>query len=346
MKSSAKAIFAAAGLAIATCASAQMISVNVNGQDVTFRNGQPRMVDGRVLVPLRGVFEELGANVDWNRTTRTIHAMKNGSDVTLAIGNRSAMVNGQTVNLDVPAMIIGNSTMVPIRFVSEALGADVGWMAAMNRVTINTNGVATTNTGTISTPAKPLRRVMVSQDTVIPVTLDHTISSADARKGEKFTATVDTSSDEYASIPRGTTVEGHVAAVSRMATNKPGMLELEFDRLRFPNGRTVKIDGDLTSMDSKYVAKNGNGVYTATEASKDQRLVYAGYGAGAGLLVGLLTKKPLEGTILGGAIGYLFGQVKKDQNKVADVTLKPGTEFGIRLNRDVAVSWPEGGGPR
>ncbi len=359
MMNSKKAIFAAAGIALAGAAYAQNITVNVDGQPMQFTGTSPKMIDGRVLVPLRGVFEELGASVQWNPSSRTIHATRNGQDVMLSIGNRNASVDGKSVYLDVPAMIIGNSTMVPIRFVSEALGADVNWMAAMNQVTINTNGMGMGNqvgmhngnngnwnngSSTINSPAKPLRRVMVTRDTVIPVTLDHTISSRTAHKKDRFTATVNFSGDDYATIPQGTKVEGHVAAVSRMDGKNPGMLELEFDRLRFPNGRSVKIDGDLTSLDSKYATKDGNGIWTATNAGKDQRAVYAGYGAGAGLLVGLLTKKPLEGTILGGALGYLYGQVQHDQKKSADVTLKPGTEFGVRLNNDVAVSWPAGGG--
>jgi hypothetical protein len=90
------------------------------------------------------------------------------------------------------------------------------------------------------------------------------------------------------------------------------------------------------------VRENNKGVLVARNNSNntDHRMVYAGYGAGAGLLVGVLTKRPLEGTILGGALGYILGQVQKDrQQQTSDVTLNAGTEFGVQVNRDITASW-------
>jgi len=339
-----KVVCAAVTLAAAAVSSAQRIQVQVDGQPVYFANTQPQYINGRVLVPLRGVFEQMGASVNWDPQTRMVMANKGGSDVQLRIGDRVALVNGSTMNLDVPAMIVGGSTMVPIRFVSEALGAQVGWMEAQHLVSINTGAIGQNST-IVNTPARPLRRVMVRADEVIPVALDHTLSSADNRRGDTFTATVRTNdSDSYGDIPAGTKVEGHVAAVHSRRNNQPAILDLAFDRLRFPNGRSVKVDGTLTALDSNHVSRNGNGVLVARDTgvngNTDQRLIYAGYGAGAGLLVGVLTKKPLEGAILGGALGYILGQVKKDKQQATnDVTLSPGTEMGVRVNRDVAVSW-------
>jgi len=342
MTSSVKVAFAALAFAAVAVSSAQRIQVQVDGTPIAFANAQPQYINGRVLVPLRGVFEQMGANVNWDPQTRMVTANKGGSDVQLRIGDRVAMVNGTTMNLDVPAMIVGGSTMVPIRFVSEALGAQVGWMEAQHLVSINT-GIA--QSGTINTPARPLRRVMVRAAEVIPVTLDHTISTDGNRKGDTFTATVLTAdADSYGDIPSGTKVEGHIAAIHGKTKNNPAIIDLAFDRMRFPNGRSVKLDGSLTSLNSNNVERNANGVLVMRNSNSgktDQRMVYAGYGAGAGLLVGVLTKKPLEGTILGGAIGYILGQVKHDkaQTQTQSITLTPGTEMGVKVNRDVAVSW-------
>ncbi len=343
MKSlTAKVALVALSLAAAAFSAAQAITVVVDGNQVNFPNTSPRMVNGRVLIPLRGVFEQMGATVNWNPSTRMVMANRNGSNVKLRIGDRNAGVNGQNVVMDVPAMIIGSSTMVPIRFVSEALGAQVGWMASTQQVNITT-----TNAGnsTVNTPARKLRRVMVRENTVIPVTLDHTLSTIDSRKGDTFTATVRTDGDEYSTIPRGTKVEGHIAAVHPMKSNSPALLDLAFDKLVFPNGRTVRVDGTLTSLASDNVTKDANGVLVMNPQAKDKdnRMVYAGYGAGAGLLVGILTKKPLEGTVIGGVLGYLLGTQKNSQQaqKVSDITLAPGTEMGVRVNQDVTVSWPD-----
>jgi len=347
MTSSIKVAVATLTLAAAAFASAQQIKVQVDGTPVYFANTQPQYINGRVLVPLRGVFEEMGANVFWNQQTHVVTATRAGTEVELTIGNRLASINGSPINLDVPAMVVNGSTMVPIRFISEALGAQVGWLAADRLVTINTTSAG--NIGTITTAPQKLRRILLNADQVIPVKLDHTLSSDENSKGDTFTATVIRDSDYFADIPQGTKVEGHIAAVhGRKSNTNPAILDLAFDRMRFPNGRSVAIDGSLISLDDKFVRTNDNGVLVArsnasTASGTDKRMVYAGYGAGAGLLVGVLTKRPLEGAILGGALGYILGQVKKDQGTTANatesVTLVPGTTMGVRLNHDVAVSW-------
>jgi hypothetical protein len=136
-------ILRAGALGTVLCAAAALsaqgnINVTVNGQPVAFENARPQMIGNRVLVPLRGVMEQLGAYVQWDPMSHTVTATRGGMDLTLRIGERAATVNGQAVNLDVPAMTIGGSTMVPLRFIGESLGADVRWDAANNSVLINT----------------------------------------------------------------------------------------------------------------------------------------------------------------------------------------------------------------
>src|SRR5262245_40284368 len=103
------------------------INVRVNGEPIAFEGTQPRAVNGRVLVPLRGVLEKLGASIDWMQDSQTVVATRGNTEIDLPIGSRTAKINGQNVTLDVPAMTLGGRTMVPLRFVSQALGADVTW---------------------------------------------------------------------------------------------------------------------------------------------------------------------------------------------------------------------------
>lgn len=93
--------------------------------------------DGRVLVPLRDIFEALGAFVRYNAADRTITARRSGTVVHMSLGSRRAEVNGDRVRLDVPANTVYGSTMVPLRFVSEALGATVNYNADRGVVHIN-----------------------------------------------------------------------------------------------------------------------------------------------------------------------------------------------------------------
>jgi len=340
---------------VSAMAAAQDISVTVDGKDVNFSNAGPRRQDGRVLVPLRGVFQKLGAQVDWRAAKREIYATNGTNTVDLRIGDRTAMVDGKKVTLDVPAMIVDGTTMVPIRFVSESLGADVHWNETQQLVEImSPNGAGRAQQ--IGNDRNDWRRnrdrnrdrdqngnsnqVEVIQDnTIIPVTLDTDLSSNESRRGDRFSATIQGSGNDYYDLfPRGSKIEGTVIAARAKRGNEPGMLELDFKSVRFPNGRTYPIDGRLVNLGGKGIEHNNDGRLIATGGdAKVDRNIYAGYGAGAGLIVGLLTKKPIEGTVVGGLLGYLAGQSQKDRTDAANVRLAEGTRFGVRLTQDLTI---------
>src|SRR4028119_1464133 len=117
-------------------AAAQQITVLLNGRPVYFGGVPPIEVGGRVLVPLRGVFEALNATVDYDAAARTVLANRGETQVQLTIGSRQASVNGQVQMLDVPAQARLGRTLVPLRFISEALGAQVRWSGAQRTVYI------------------------------------------------------------------------------------------------------------------------------------------------------------------------------------------------------------------
>lgn len=127
--------------ATATARSLQAISVRVNGSVVPFADARPQSIQGRVLVPLRGVLEQIGADINWNEATQTVKAQMGQRAIELQLGSRTALINGETVSLAVPAMRISGSTMVPLRFLGEALGATVDWDAERQQVDIRTEGV-------------------------------------------------------------------------------------------------------------------------------------------------------------------------------------------------------------
>ncbi|HVS47259.1 MAG TPA: copper amine oxidase N-terminal domain-containing protein [Verrucomicrobiae bacterium] len=115
------------------------VGVVVNGQTVTF-DQPPIERAGRVFVPLRGVFERLGASVVYQNGL--IDATGNGREIALHIGSTQATVNGQSQYLDVAPFLIGSRTLVPLRFVAQALGAAVAWNQSANTVIITGgNGV-------------------------------------------------------------------------------------------------------------------------------------------------------------------------------------------------------------
>ncbi len=102
------------------------ISVTLNGSKITF--DQPPIMDNdRVLVPMRKIFEALGADVYWDDAEQTAIAERGGKTIIIPIGKNYMTVNGSRVTLDVPAQLINNRTLVPARAVSEALGCAVDW---------------------------------------------------------------------------------------------------------------------------------------------------------------------------------------------------------------------------
>ncbi|MBS3873186.1 MAG: hypothetical protein KGZ92_09455 [Firmicutes bacterium] len=111
------------------------ISVVINGAPLTL-DVAPVIQNGRTLVPMRAIFEALGARVSWDDATSTVTAYRREEAVVLQIGNRTAWVNGPARTLDVPPVIVGGRTMVPLRFVAEALGAEVAWQDAPPTVTV------------------------------------------------------------------------------------------------------------------------------------------------------------------------------------------------------------------
>lgn len=115
---------------------AELIDVEVNGKKLFF--DQPAtLINDRTLVPMRVIFEELGATVSWDNATETVTAVKDGKTIKLKIGSNIMTINGETKTLDVAAAIKNDRTMVPVRAVSESLGAKVDWDGANSRVIIN-----------------------------------------------------------------------------------------------------------------------------------------------------------------------------------------------------------------
>ena len=112
------------------------ITVYENGVDLYF-DTPPVIINGRVLVPMRKIFETLGCEILWDSETNTVTAVKGATKIKLGIGENTAFVNDDTVCLDSPGVIRNNRTLVPIRFIADALDMNVEWDENMRRVSIS-----------------------------------------------------------------------------------------------------------------------------------------------------------------------------------------------------------------
>lgn len=162
---------------------AQDITVKVNGEAVTF--DQPPMIqDERTLVPLRAIFEAMGASVEWDQETQTVTASRSSDTVSLTIGSSMLYKNNEAVMLDVPAQIVNERTLVPARAVAESFGALVDWNGETQTVVITDTYDWVTVINNISPTEQPIK-------TPIPTPISTPIATPapTAASTEKPTAT-------------------------------------------------------------------------------------------------------------------------------------------------------------
>lgn len=112
------------------------ITVVVNGEKLDF-DVPPTTLNGRLVLPVRAIFESLGLSVGWDASSRTVIGKNDSTVITLQLDNVNASVNGIRSVLDVPAKNIDGRIVVPARFVGESLGASVVWEGSTRRVIIS-----------------------------------------------------------------------------------------------------------------------------------------------------------------------------------------------------------------
>lgn len=113
-----------------------LLTSNVYGEDVTvkldnknieFTSALPVIVEGRTLIPLRGVFEELGYEIIWEASSKTAVLKRRNDKINVSAGADKFTINGEIRDLDVPAQIINGSMMLPLRAIGEASSLEVNW---------------------------------------------------------------------------------------------------------------------------------------------------------------------------------------------------------------------------
>ncbi len=120
-----------------TAFASSIIKVNINGDTLSFTN-PPVIQNGTTLVPMRAIFEALGAEVNWDSKTKTVTGTKNDTKILLTINCPNGKKNGQDIKLTVPAKIINGNTFVPLRFISESFDCNIAWNNLTKIINITT----------------------------------------------------------------------------------------------------------------------------------------------------------------------------------------------------------------
>lgn len=118
-------------------ASSDGISVILNGSKLDFEV-KPQIINGSTYVPMRTIFEKLGATVSWDDSTKTVTGIKEDTTVKLKIGENKVTVNNKDIALNSGATIINGRTLVPVRAVAESFDCTVDWDESINTANIYT----------------------------------------------------------------------------------------------------------------------------------------------------------------------------------------------------------------
>jgi hypothetical protein len=195
--------------------------------------------------------------------------------------------------------------------------------------------------------------------TVIPLKMETQLSSRTSQAGDPFTATVirdveiDRPADSVTTededrrliIPADSRVEGHVREAQRAdRMSRAGMVAVAFDRLILPGGRSIPIDGSLTSVDGNAggASLEGFGSEDRVEGNGRTRraIIFIGAGAGVGAVIGAITEGG-KGAAVGAGIGAVLGTVGILLSRGQEAEISPGTEFGMRVERAFTVDTDE-----
>jgi hypothetical protein len=184
------------------------------------------------------------------------------------------------------------------------------------------------------------RTVTINAGTVIPLRMETSLTSKTSRFGDRFTATVLNDQSGGQSVPIGTRVEGYVSAVKKAERpSRGGIIAVTFDRLVLPDGKSMPIDGSLTTLDDKArESLEAFGQENQIEGGNKTRraIVFIGVGAGIGAAIGAVTNDG-RGAAVGAGAGAVLGTIGVLLSRGEEAEVRSGTEFGMRVERAISI---------
>ncbi|WP_410513171.1 stalk domain-containing protein [Paenibacillus sp. BR2-3] len=136
------------------------IKVTKDGESLSF-DAAPQVIQGRTMVPYRGIAASLDGKVSWNAKTKSVTVVKGDTIVKLKIGSKIAYKNNQIIQLDVAPIAMKGTTLVPLRFISEAYGLWVKWDSSSKTVSIKSKLTLQTSVGEVTLNHIPERVVVL-----------------------------------------------------------------------------------------------------------------------------------------------------------------------------------------
>lgn len=198
-------------------------------------DSDPIFETDRLLVPLRAILEALGATVEWSADSGGIVARRGDVVVELTVGKRLAKVGKVARELDVPARLVNNRTMVPLRFVSEAMGATVEWDPTTKTATVTLADVPGAKA-----PEAP------SQGAFTALQVIASVSDSSPRQYSTVVVYVRVTGQDGKPVPGATvTATAHYRTTDTThssSTSSDGTAEIQFRISRATKGYTVRVE--------------------------------------------------------------------------------------------------------
>lgn len=161
------------------------IKVKIDGKNMTPKDMPAVSIDGRTMLPMRQIAQELGCEVVWNEEAQQVYVVNDDYTLVFTINKNIGYQNGKEFKMDVPPMIVNDRTMLPVRALATALDLNITWEDATRTVNI-----ATKQTTAPSVPSKPTTPSVPSTPTTTPaapsVTLNKVNVPASKTAGQVF----------------------------------------------------------------------------------------------------------------------------------------------------------------
>lgn len=220
-------------LLVLLTAPSMALSVEVNGTPLP-QHPSPRLEQGRVLVPMRAVFQALGAQVQYERGLIT--AQRGNRTISLRPNQRRARINGVASDLDTPARLLSGTTYVPLRFVAQALQEQVVWDAPRRRVIVGAQSGSSAET----TDTVDLKRLVVGNQGGVLKVWNHNRSQVSYFRGIDDRSVAPLSASDQSAILSELALRGKVDQNARqLMTSYP----------RLPKKETLALLGVFNSLD-------------------------------------------------------------------------------------------------
>ncbi|MBR3942276.1 MAG: copper amine oxidase N-terminal domain-containing protein, partial [Clostridia bacterium] len=264
-------------LSATTVFAANEITVNVNGEKVDF-DVQPFIENDRVMIPLRGVTEKLGAEVEWDAQNKSAYIHKDTKRIICQVNNDNLYENIGILAIDVAPKIVNGRIFIPLRAVSESLDCNVQWDAATQTVNISENTLPFTveyKTDTIRTEIPEADVTMIINYTYPKITdgkdflTEEMVSKANEYAKKMRTEAFD--ADEYI---RTTILTPTTVTENRRDENGHCDLEINIDQEVYASEKY----GTVSFMTTYWDLWSGPAVTSATY-NKDSFEKYRNYGA-------------------------------------------------------------------